>query len=203
MERYQAEIQQEAIARGVQYLFHFTEIENLPGIAEHGLVCRRTLHDPGYNASVIDENRWDERDDVVSLSIEGFDTGLLKKRLSKRHHDGWVLLALSSRILWELDCEFCWSNASRKDIKSHRGFRGGPWAFRKMFSGSDEERSGLAACHPTDADAEVHVLESVSQTYIDGLIVHSQGLADRLQNMFVGLDMSQVKIDENWCSLGR
>jgi hypothetical protein len=72
-----------------------------------------------------------------------------------------------------------------------------------MFSGSDEERSDLAACNPTDAEAEVHVLQSVSQTYIDGLIVHSQRLADRLQNMFVGLDMSQVKIDENWCSLGR
>jgi hypothetical protein len=203
MEKYQSRIRQEAMARGVRHLFHFTPLDNLPGILTQGLLCRSTLHGSAHTAWVVDENRWDKRDDVVSLSIEGFDEQLLKKRLAKSRHDAWVLLALSPRILWELSCEFCWSNASRKEITGYRGFRGGPWAFQEMFAGSDEQRNGLAACQPTDPEAEVHVHGGVPADYIDGLVVHSQALADRLQGMFAGLDMSQVAIDENWCSLGR
>lgn len=191
------------MARGVEHLFHFTPLDNLPGILTHGLLCRNTLQGPPHNASVVDRNRWDERDDVVSVSIGGFDERLLKKRLYKSHHDGWVLLVLSPRLLWELPCEFCWSNASTQHIKNYRGFRGGPWAFREMFAGSDDQREGLAPCQPTDPEAEVHVRDAIPAGYIDGLIVHGPTLAARLQIMFPGLDMSHVMVDEHWCSLGR
>lgn len=150
MEKYQTQIQHEAIARGVKHLYHFTPLDNLPGIAAHGLLCRRTLHEPAYTAYAVDENRWDGRDDVISVSIEGFDERLLKKRLAKSHHDGWVLLVLSPRILWELPCEFCWSNASRKDIRNYRGFRGGPGPSPKCSpEPTNGERGSRHASPPT------------------------------------------------------
>jgi hypothetical protein len=102
------------------------------------------------------------------------------KRRESGHYD-WVTLVLSSKILWTHDCLFSWRNATKKDIRDHRGWRGGPWAFTEMFVGSNEARNGLARCEPTDLGAEVQVLEPIAPDCILGAFVERPEMVEPVQ----------------------
>lgn len=167
--------------RGVHYLMHFTQIANLPGIVAHGLLSRRTLAEPKYLAYASDQYRLDESEDTVSVAISRVNEVMFAAKRHKSGHSDWVILVLSAEILWTHDCRFCWRNAAKREIRNHRGWRGGPWAFAEMFAGSNELRSGLEQCYPTDPEAEVQVLEHIASKYIIGAIVDRPELVDPIQ----------------------
>lgn len=199
MMSYLSEIRDTAIARGV-FLFHFTQIENISGIVQHGLLSRRILAGPQYHAYGSDEYRLDGDDDAVSVSISRVNMAMFRSKRNKQRRSRWVLLVLDPEILWTHSCRFCWTNAGRREIKSKRGFRGGPWAFSKMFDGDAQERSGLEPWHPTDPEAEVQVLEAIAPQYIIAAIVESEGLVDYVQttlNLLKG-EPRPVFIDIDW-----
>lgn len=173
--------------RGVIYLMHFTQIANLPGIMDHGLLSRRTLAESKYLACASDQYRLDESEDAVSVAVSRVNEVMFAAKRRKSGHSDWVVLVLSSEILWTHNCRFCWRNAAKKEIKNHRGWRGGPWAFAEMFAGSNEIRSGLEQNYPTDPEAEVQVLEHVASKYIVGAIVERPEWLDPIQKCLNGL----------------
>ena len=183
MKPYQEEIRAIAEHREVRYLLHFTQSANLPGIVNHGILPRHRLAGPEYLAYASDHSRLDENDAAVSVSVSRVNEVMFASKRNKSGHPDWVVLVLSADILWTHDCLFCWRNAAKKEIKSHRGWRGGPWAFAEMFTGSDEERRGLGWCCPTDPEAEVQVLGSIASKYIRGAVVDRPGLVGPVQTI--------------------
>lgn len=153
--------------RGIPWLVHFTLIDNLPGIVEHGLLSRETLEKRGYMFCRSDPWRLDECEAAVSVSIYSVNAVFETKRNNNGRAD-WVVLYLRRDILWTHKCLFAWRNAARNEIKYPRFERDGPWAFSKMFEGSDEERNGRPPWCPTDAEAEVQVLEPIARDCILG-----------------------------------
>ena len=81
-------------------------------------------------------------------------------------------------ILWTHNCRFCFRNAATREMRDHRGFLGGPWAFERMFSDemaptrfkgqSYRAETGIPSFLPTDPYAEVQIIGSVSADQIIG-----------------------------------
>lgn len=184
---YRADIRSRTKDREVDFLFHFTQSANLPGIVRHGLMSRRNLGGTEYSVYASDQYRLDENEDAVSVSISRVNEAMFASKRRKSGHSSWAVLVLSSEILWTYDCRFCWANAAKKQIKNHRGWRGGPWAFDEMFAGDNAVRSGLERCHPTDPEAEVQVLETIASKYIIGAIVDRPEMVGSVEATLKGL----------------
>lgn len=181
------EIRSIAEDRGVSVLLHFTQAINLKGIVKHGLLPRRDLEGADHCAYASAQYRLDENRDAVSVSISRTNKLMFA---SKRHvsgHSDWVILVLPSHILWTHKCQFCWRNAAKREIRDHFGFRGGPWAFARMFDGSEADRLGLEPCEPTDPAAEVQVLEQIASEHIMGAVVASSELVGPVQQQLSNL----------------
>ena len=184
---YHKTIQSIANDRGIDFLLHFTQIKNLPGIVKYGLLPRRDLENPIYSAFASAAHRLDENSDAISVSISQINEHMFASKRRKSGHDDWVVLVISAEILWTHSCRFCWCNAARKEIKNHRGWRGGPWAFAKMFSERDGTANGLPRSHPNDPEAEVQVLEPIDSKSILGAVVNRSALVVPVQEILRGL----------------
>ena len=172
-----------AIERQVQYLFHFTQTANLRGVVTHGLRSRGELAEADYTAFASDEWRLDEDDDAVSVSVSRVNEPMFAAKRELSGHSDWVVLVLTSEILWTHECLFSWTNAAKNEIKKHGGFRGGPWAFERMFAGSAEKRQQLPYSYPTDHTAEVQVFGGIAPGYIVGAVVDQQRLVEPVQSL--------------------
>ncbi|WP_426029493.1 DarT ssDNA thymidine ADP-ribosyltransferase family protein [Caulobacter sp. DWP3-1-3b2] len=184
---YQDEIRRIVVGRHIPSLLHFTQTANLKGILRHGLLPRTKLAVLEYTAYASAQHRLDDSDEAISVSISEFNSVMFASKRIKSGHNDWVVLGLSPEILWTHICRFCWSSAAKKEIKNHRGWRGGPWAFEEMFAGSDEARGGLERCYPTDPEAEVQVLEPIAADHILGAVVGRLGMVEPVKELLRGL----------------
>lgn len=152
---------------------HFTPLPNLASIVEHGILSREMLRAKeafGYTSSAY---RLDDEDSATSISVSAFNHDMFAAKRKASRRSDWVVLFLSPEILWTHSCWFYARNAARREMRDHRGFLGGPWAFQEMFSESttragSREEHGLPAVLTTHPDAEVQVLGPISPSHILG-----------------------------------
>lgn len=176
--------------RHIPWLVHFTLIDNLEGIVEHGLLPRETLKKRGYTFRPSGPCLSDECEVAVSVSISTVNAVFETKRNNNGRAD-WVVLYLQRDILWTHKCLFTWRNAARNEIKYPIFERDGRWAFSKMFEGSDEKRNGRPLWCPTDPEAEVQVLEPIERDCILGVVVYRPELVEPVQRLFEDLPGEQ------------
>jgi len=184
---YRESIRSIAEQREILHLLHFTQFSNLREIVKHGLLSRDKLAGPEYMAYAIDRFRLDGNGEAVSVSISRVNERMFAAKRYRSGHADWVLLVLPSEILWTHNCLFSWRNAAKKEVRDHRGWRRGPWAFSKMFEGSVADRNDLPMHYPTDPEAEVQVLESISPDLILGAVVFRPEMVDKVQACLEGL----------------
>ncbi|MFC3216145.1 DarT ssDNA thymidine ADP-ribosyltransferase family protein [Novosphingobium panipatense] len=187
-----------AVDRDVRFLLHFTQAADLTGIVKHGLWPRRDLAAADHLAYASDYGRLDGNEDAVSVSISRVNGPMFAAKRRKSGHVDWIVLVLSATILWTHDYRFCWRNAARNEVKNHRGYCGGPWAFAQMFAGGEEERRDLAPHFSTDPEAEVQVLQPIEADHIHGAIVGQPGLAEPVRAIRNGLSgrLRQVEFQD-------
>ena len=170
---YRDQIRIAAQQRDVECLLHFTPLPNLASIVEHGLLSREAQLAKeafGYTSSA---HRLDENHSATSISVSAINHDMFVSKRKDSGRGDWVVLWLSSEILWTHSCRFYARNAARREMRDHRGFLGGPWAFQEMFSESttragSREEHGLPAVLTTHPDAEVQVLGPISPSHILG-----------------------------------
>ena len=181
------QIQQFCEGRGITTLVHFTRIENLQSILQGGLIGRSLLEARGKQFLRNDPDRADGRKEAVCLSISFpnykmfWDIRKTKEKTEGIKDAQWVILLLDAKVLWELDCTFCQTNASSGvvipllsderigELKRHESLKD---MFVDVFYDSKREtrihRQNLQIPehYTTDPQAEVLVSNRISAKYI-------------------------------------
>lgn len=170
-------------SRGIEYLCHFTPIDNLESILNNGLYSREYIEDNLPDAIWIDDTRAEGIKKGICLSVSFPNSKMFySKRQSCKDIEEWAVIVLSaSKVLLNYDCAFFPTNAAFSGYRSiplsdfmHSG------AFSTLFDYEVENRNGtvhrdrnLDDEFPTDVQAEVIVLNHISPDSIVGCQLQS------------------------------
>jgi hypothetical protein len=195
---YKDEIRLRAEARGIQYLVHFTQIQNLEGIVKHGLLPRAEIERRGLDALGTDPWRLDGDHEATSLSISNINRDMFEAKRRERPQAVWMVLYFEPKVLWTHDCRFCFRNAAHNDLSKCRKCRRGPWGFDTMFEDeapvfmfkgqSYRKETGIPLHCPTRVDAEVQVRGRIAPELIMGACIDRPDLTDYVRAHIEGLN---------------
>lgn len=156
--------------RGIQSLFHFTNIKNLDSILTRGILSSDTLDNYEIPYEYNDPKRLDGRLDTSCISIS-FPNYKMFYRYRMNTDERYCVIELAPSILYEKDCIFCIENAAsnnetRRSEYDKKGLRGLKQLFYNEYI-RDELR--LPDCFPTNPQAEVLVHGTIDLSYIVGI----------------------------------
>lgn len=172
-------IQQSATSRGVKYLFHFTRVENLPLILQHGLLPLDRLNRSGVPSARNDPYRIDGTSGIC-LTI-GFPNYKMFYPMRIANPDAkWAVLVIRADVLWQMDCAFCRENAAKAEVTAiPLHLRKGLVAFDSMFDdypGKPRSTLNIPDRYPTHPQAEVLVFDPIPPQYIAAIIFNEVAL---------------------------
>ena len=116
------QIKQKVKMRGIQWLVHFTHIQNVDSILEHGIMPRwetewlETTLNKENKFIFPDQYRADEKN-ASCLSIMFPNNEMLWHKRQQYPDIDWVFLLLKPDVLWECDCAFYPTNAASTGLR--------------------------------------------------------------------------------------
>ena len=184
-----SQIQRFCEERGITTLVHFTQIEHLWNILHEGLLDHQGLLEKhGQQFDPNDKQRRDGHKEAVCLSISFPNYKMLwdirkKKEKTEGITDSqWIVLLLDAKVLWELDCAFCQTNAASGAVipllsDERIGEQKRPEALEDMFADNfyaskrkiwiRRQNLQIPKHYTTDPQAEVLVFDPISAKYIN------------------------------------
>ncbi|CAM9220559.1 MULTISPECIES: DarT ssDNA thymidine ADP-ribosyltransferase family protein [Enterobacteriaceae] len=164
-------IQQIVEQRGIKRLIHFTQVENLASIMQHGIVPIANAQQQQIRPIVNDEYRWDGQRGASCLTITHPNHHMFYGLRVDNPRTDWVVLLIRPEVLWTLPCAFCSTNAANGTVSSiPLAQRQTPAAFSAMFDDTVNPPSRLNnRLHDfdtTDVQAEVLVFATISPQFI-------------------------------------
>jgi hypothetical protein len=166
-----SEIRKFVESRGITSLLHFTKVKNVPGILAHGLLARQIIASRELKAEFNDQYRYDNAADAVCASISFPNYKMFYSLQQKNSDEDWAVLRLNPKILWEIPCAYCISNAASSEvtsipIKERMGLK----ALKSMFEDIPPsiKRANLSIPdeYTTDPQAEILILGPINPDYI-------------------------------------
>jgi hypothetical protein len=165
------QIEQIVVQREIKQLVHFTRIENLESIMQHGIVPIADAAEKQIAPAVNDQARFDGRTNASCLSIT-FPNYLMFFKYRQENPDvNWIVLGVDPSVLWLKNCAFCRYNAADARISTQLlEALQTPASLSGMF----DEIEGLAprqehrlkTSDTTDVQAEVLVFDVIEPQYI-------------------------------------
>jgi hypothetical protein len=170
-------IRQLIAERGIKSLFHFTRIENLPGILMSGIIPRKVIT---AEISCNDGERLDGFMEASCISVGFPNYKMFYAKRSENPGINWAILDISPEILLEYPCLLYPSNAAKEqfrtksdaELKAHMGLPG----LTSMFFDSPPGLRGdlgLSRAWTTDPQAEVLVFDSINPRAFNRIFVFS------------------------------
>ena len=162
--------------RNIQSVIHFTRLENLESILKNGLLSHNEIKNLNNHdeIKINDPLRLDNRAGANCLSISFPNYKMFFSLRQNGENNKWVVLKLDPRILWQLDCAFCQTNAASNEVRLTNLNELKSWeSFEKMFLDSKNiKRSDLhiPACFPTNPQAEVLIFNTIHKKYIKDVV---------------------------------
>ena len=187
-----SEIKKFVESRGIMSLLHFTRVANVPEILKHGLLGRESIVTRGLSASFNDQYRYDNAADSVCASISFPNYKMFYSLQQRSLDDDWVVLRLNPKILWEIPCAYCFSNAASSKvtkipIEERMRFKALASMFEDIPPSIMRSSLGIPDEYTTDPQAEVLVLAPVDPSYILDINVNQKNKIkdmETMQNLF-------------------
>lgn len=198
--------------RGIQSLMHFTRVENLISIFEHGLLPVDSLNKQEMDFQFNDQIRLDNCKNASCLSIQFPNYKMFNKyRCKEDKNIDWVVLGIKTEVLWEKDCAFCVENAASSNVR-HKSLeeRKGIEAFNRLYDEYPGKPSRSQLCledsFPTNPQAEVLVFDIIEPKYIWGIAFKDKQTQNKYNSLIpshvsseVAREMFSYRIDyEAW-----
>lgn len=182
-------MQNEVENREIEYLWHFTKVENLDSILNNGLIPREILEQQSANVSYNDQYRLDGQKGANCLSLGHPNYKMFYSLRCQDSAQQWVVLAIKPEVLWVKDCAFCNENAASRSVTSipiHQ--RKGLQAFQRMFldvAGKPSRASiKLPDDCPTNPQAEILAFGVIEPEYIIGAITPNKALETQFKAQY-------------------
>lgn len=174
--------------RNIEYLFHFTRVENLESILINGLVPRENINNEDVVGIVNDGYRHDDCEDANCLSVEFPNYKMFYTLCCNNPETEWAVLVLDAKLIKKFDCAFCYANAGSEEIYTIPiEERMGAEAFEDIFAERDvyPSRKTLAIpeYYPTNPQAEVLVFGTIPIIYIKCVIFKSKNTLKKYESV--------------------
>lgn len=174
-----SEIKRFVEGRGVSSLFHFTRVANIPSILEFGLLGRESVECNGIKAQFNDQYRYDHAEGAVCASISFPNYKLFYSLRQQNPGEDWAVIRLDPKVLWEIPCAFCFSNAASSEvfsipIQDRMGFNALQLMFGDVHPNVKRADLRLADEYATDPQAEVLILGPVGPDYIINISINEE-----------------------------
>lgn len=184
----------------VEYLLHFTPLENLPGIMQNG-ICPRNMID---NATVTDDYRLDNQTDTSSFSISFPNYKMLWHKKKTMPDTIFIILVIDIDVMLGIEkrkMAFCVHNAARNDVKDRsfdeRSLIGNIGSMFRDNKDRVREIYNLPKNYPTDPQAEVLIKDVVPPIFIKEIHVENDEAYKAVMQLEIK-DLPPVKIDRQF-----
>lgn len=179
------DIKAETARRNIEFLCHFTRIENVSDIARDGLISRDELNKIGRDGIFNDGDRHDRQEGAICCSVSYPNYKVFFPFRCKISCAGWVVVILKPDVLWEKECAFSVENAASSNVSDMPiKNRIGVDAFKAMFDewpgGASRKALGVSDEYTTNPQAEVLVGETIEPHYFLGFATSNQPDADQI-----------------------
>lgn len=183
-------IEQYVKERGIAALVHFTRIDNLPSVMQHGLCVPSECTNQKLKPVRNDKYRHDGADAVCSTITVPNYRMFFPLRQNAPAGTNWAVIAINPAVLWETDCAFCVTNAASASVTAiPLARRKGLEALKQMFAdypGKARSELNIPNNYTTNPQAEVLLLEGVPLKYIFGLVFNTANLAAEYKAKYEG-----------------
>jgi len=173
-----AEIEAVIKRRSIRRLVHFTRMENLPSIFEHGLLPRDRAKKLSPCPLFTDSRRLDGRESALCLSITDPNYRMLCRQHDKSPTEmrKWVVLSVLPDVLATHRCAFFQQNAASTEYREVLSvYFEAPQKLEVMFAenvdGVARSGLGLQANQTTDPQAEVLIFDPIPPVMIQRVMV--------------------------------
>lgn len=200
---YQKQIEQYVSQRQIQYLVHFTRVENLEGILKYGIIPRQVLREENSLIKTNDNLRIDGHEDASCLSITFPNYKMFYPIRNGTRDQDWVVIGIEPSVLWEKECAFCNINAAsseiiHKDINDYKNL----FALTNMFAEVDchasRKEMNLKLNETTNPQAEILVFGNVEIKYFYGIGCRDNFTVNQLINRY-GSKYSFINRSDLFC----
>jgi len=171
--------------RGVTRLCHFTKFQSLTHIitSADGIIASSSIRSDIKN--VTDEARYDGELEYICCSVQYPNSWFLNKAKQNNKDQifrDWVVLYIDLEILNDRKAKFCQCNASKSNgayINSNMDKLEVIFA-HSVPTFSYPRSSKMLSCCPTNEQAEILIKDSIPRSYISGIAVGTEDLANRI-----------------------
>lgn len=171
------EIENFVKSRGIEYLVHFTQVDNIENILTHGLLGRSSLQSRFIHSRFNDLYRFDNVPNGISASISFPNYKMFYSLQQKNPNVDWAVIKLKASVLWEIECAFNVTNAaSRSSSATPLDKRKEVESLKKMFDDWPHPRLLIPDNYSTDPQGEVLLLGDVDTTYIESIAFNERSM---------------------------
>jgi len=195
----ESQIQRIVAERSIAHVLHFTRLDNMPSIAQHGLLPRGVLSSHGIPFVHNDDVRLDGATSASCLTISWPNYKMFYRYRTANPNVAWVVLSLKPSVLWENDCAFCIENAASNRVRAIRmPDRKEVSALASIFDDHDfypnRAQIGLPAHFPTNPQAEILLFGNIPLTTIQSVLAPSIDVAESVRAI---LSTVPIKVSSN------
>lgn len=175
----QSEIQLFLEAKGLNAIYHFTSISNLPGIFLHGILGREELEKRALKFEITDQLRSEPIVNGICCSFSKLNAYMFSKKITLGHQLALVKLAPVSEILLKIPFVCSPGNFGsqihkRRILSWPEEYIGGRGLVNMFLNEFLRNKYKLDTNEPTDPQAEIIFLDSIPSSFIESISVPMQ-----------------------------
>lgn len=154
-------------SKKIRHLIHFTNIDNVESIMQHGIIPRTTRIQKGIKFKWSDEKRSDEHPERSCFSV-GWPNELMLYKKQEYEHMEFAILLIDISVIDKIDSENIYYSAINA-ATSGASFSKGLYGAESLFKEDKERRREifhLPDDFPTNIQAEILIRDIIPPEYI-------------------------------------